>query len=205
MNFRSVSLNLTRRFRQIFFVCRLLFVVEPNQIFSRTNNLTFQTRKTVLSKEVFVIQRGKKKYQHFLPPVNHLNQRKSPSALLVSNEIETDFFSSSFPPKSREVPEVADLSIVCGWGGVLVAEVCESWGCLRLLSNAPVINMAIHIRSFHILAYIAVTMFFVWCCFGLESTYSVRGSHRVFYKFYLTQIVIIFDAHIPIFTIFLFT
>ena len=118
MNFRSVSLNLTRRFRQIFFVCRLLFVVEPNQIFSRTNNLTFQTRKTVLSKEVFVIQRGKKKYQHFLPPVNHLNQRKSPSALLVSNEIETDFFSSSFPPKSREVPEVADLSIVCGWGGV---------------------------------------------------------------------------------------
>jgi hypothetical protein len=52
--------------------------------------------------------------------VNHLNQRKSPSALLVSNEIETDFSSSSFPPKSREVPEVADLSIVCGWG--------EIWG-----------------------------------------------------------------------------
>ena len=49
--------------------------------------------------------------------MNHLNQRKSPSAPLVSKEIETDFFSSSFFfQKSREVPEVADLSISCGWG-----------------------------------------------------------------------------------------
>ena len=137
MNFRSVSLNLTRRFRQIFFVCRLLFVVEPNQIFSRTNNLTFQTRKTVLSKEVFVIQRGKKKYQHFLPPVNHLNQRKSPSALLVSNEIETDFFSSSFPPKSREVPEVADLSIVCGWGGCWLRKFARVGGVCAYSPTRP--------------------------------------------------------------------
>ena len=48
--------------------------------------------------------------------MNHLNQRKSPSALLVSKEIETKFWSSSFFQKSRKVPEVADLSIVCGWG-----------------------------------------------------------------------------------------
>ena len=51
--------------------------------------------------------------------MNHLNQRKSPSALLVSKEIETKFCSSSFFQKSRKVPEVADLSIVCGWGGRL--------------------------------------------------------------------------------------
>ena len=30
-------------------------------------------------------------------------------------------------------------------------------------------------------------------------------NYRVFYNFYLTKIVIIFDAQIPIFTIFLFT
>ena len=30
--------------------------------------------------EVFVIQRGKGEYEDFLYPVNHLNQRKSPSA-----------------------------------------------------------------------------------------------------------------------------
>ena len=47
--------------------------------------------------------------------MNHLNQRKSPSATLVSKEIETTFRSSFFP-KSRKVPEVADLSISCGWG-----------------------------------------------------------------------------------------
>ena len=48
--------------------------------------------------------------------MNHLNQRKSPSATLVSKEIETDFNRSSFFPKSREVPEVADLSIVAEVG-----------------------------------------------------------------------------------------
>ena len=38
-------------------------------------------------------------------------------ASLVSQEIETDFFRRRFS-KSREVPEVADLSIVAG-GGVV--------------------------------------------------------------------------------------
>ena len=70
--------------------------VEPDQIFPRINNLTIQTCNTVLSKQLLVPKRGKKEYQHFLYPVNHLNQRESPSAPLVSQEIETDFFSSSF-------------------------------------------------------------------------------------------------------------
>ena len=35
-------------------------------------------------------------------PVNHLNQRKSPSAPLVSKEIETDFFRRRFFSRSRE-------------------------------------------------------------------------------------------------------
>ena len=51
--------------------------------------------------------------------MNHLNQRKSPSAPLVSKEIETDFNRSSslFSQKSTKVPEVADLSVVYGVGG----------------------------------------------------------------------------------------
>ena len=44
----------------------------------------------------------------------------SPSTTLVSKEIETNF-SSSFFQKARKVPEVADLTIVCG-GGVAVAD-----------------------------------------------------------------------------------
>ena len=118
------------RARYFWFAVLLLFFVEPNQILSRINNLTIQTRTTITSKQVLVPKRGKKKYQHFLYPVNHLNQRKSPSAPLVSKEIETDFNRSSsfFFQKSREVPEVTDLSISCGVG-VAVAEVCESWGC----------------------------------------------------------------------------
>merc|ERR1711959_14755 len=44
-----------------------------------------------VNKQVFVIQRDKKKYQNFLCPVNHLNKRNLPSATLVSTEIETDF------------------------------------------------------------------------------------------------------------------
>jgi hypothetical protein len=78
---------------------------------------------------VLVREHGKKRYQHFLYSVNHLNRRKSPSAPHVSQEIETDFRSSSsfFFQKSREVPEVADLSISCGVG--VVVKVCESWGC----------------------------------------------------------------------------
>merc|ERR1712072_1533291 len=44
---------------------------------------TFQTRKTVLPKQVFVIQRRKGEYEHFLSFINHLNRRKSPSAPLM--------------------------------------------------------------------------------------------------------------------------
>ena len=100
------------------FAVLLLFFVEPNQILSRINNLTIQTRTTVLSKQALVPKRGKKKDRDFVYPVNHLNQRKSPSAPLVSKEIETDFNRSSsfFFPKFAEVLEVADLSISCGWG-----------------------------------------------------------------------------------------
>ena len=104
--------------------------VEPNQIFPRINNLTIQTRNTVLSKQILVPKRGKKKYQHFLYPVNHLNQRKSPSAPLVSKEIETDFFRRRFSRRSREVPEVADVSIVCGWGVVKVGGVRKEDLCV---------------------------------------------------------------------------
>ena len=67
------------------------FFVEPNQILSRINNLTIQTRNTVLSKQVFVPKRGIKKYQHFIYFISHLNQQNLPSATLVSKEIETDF------------------------------------------------------------------------------------------------------------------
>ena len=51
--------------------------------------------------------------------MNHLNQRKSPSAPLVSQEIETDFFRRRFFPIVAEVPEVADVTIVAGGEGVL--------------------------------------------------------------------------------------
>ena len=55
--------------------------------------------------------------------MNPLNQRKSPSAPLVSQEIETDFNRSSFFfQNSRKVPEVAGLSIVAGGGGGKVGE-----------------------------------------------------------------------------------
>ena len=53
---------------------------------SHKPQLTFQTRKTEISKQVFVIQRGKRENEDFLYPVNHLNRRKSPSAPLLSKE-----------------------------------------------------------------------------------------------------------------------
>ena len=60
------------------------------------NKPHFSSAYDITSKQVLVPKRGKKKYQHFLYPVNHLNQRKSPSAPLVSKEIETDFFRRRF-------------------------------------------------------------------------------------------------------------
>ena len=111
--------------RYFWFAVLLLFFVEQNQILSRINNLTIQTRTTVLSKQVLVPKRGKKEYLHFHSFINYINQRKLPSAPLVSKEVETDFNRRRrFSQRSREVPEVADLifSISCGVG-VLVAEI----------------------------------------------------------------------------------
>jgi len=62
------------------------------QLESFSNNKPhFSSAYDITSKQVLVPKRGKKKYQHFLYPVNHLIQRQSPSAPLVSKEIETDF------------------------------------------------------------------------------------------------------------------
>ena len=69
------------------------------------NNLTFENAYHGTSKTSIRNPARGKEYEHFLSFINHLNQRKSPSAPLVSQEIETDFFSSSFFQKSREVPE----------------------------------------------------------------------------------------------------
>ena len=43
--------------------------------------------RTTVRLQVLVPERGKKKYQHFIDFINYLNQRKSPSATLVSKEI----------------------------------------------------------------------------------------------------------------------
>ena len=86
--------------RQIFLLPSVWFVSSLS-FWKRNADLIPKTRKTVLSKQVFVPKRGKKKYQHSLYPVNHLNLRKSPSATLVSQEIETDFSRPRFS-KSRE-------------------------------------------------------------------------------------------------------
>ena len=53
---------------------------------------------------MLVPKRGKKKYLHSHPFIKYLNQRKSPSATLVSKEIETDFFRRRF---SHEVAVVS--------------------------------------------------------------------------------------------------
>ena len=87
---------------------------EPSQIFSRINDLTFHTRETVFSKQTHVLKRGKKKYYHFLYPVTYLNRRKSPSATLVSKEIETVidpvfFQRSRFFPKSQNLLKVMEV------------------------------------------------------------------------------------------------
>ena len=78
----------------LFLVCLLDTNLLPNKY------PHFSSAYDITSKQVLVPKRGKKKYQRFLYPVNHLNQRKSPSAPLVSKEIETDFFRRRFS-KSR--------------------------------------------------------------------------------------------------------
>ena len=86
---------------QIFFCCRpFWFCCFP--LFLETKRWPHsKTRKAVLSKQLFVPKRGKKKCSHFFLFVNHLNQRNLPSATLVSKEIETEF-RSSFSLKSRK-------------------------------------------------------------------------------------------------------
>ena len=80
--------------------------------------LTFETRETILSKQVVVIQRGGKgEHEHFLSFVIRLNRRKSPSAPLVRKEIETNFKFVVFP-KVAVFPEVTEVPIVRGGCGV---------------------------------------------------------------------------------------
>ena len=87
----------------IFFIAVRLVCFFP--LFLETKHLPHsKTRKTVLSKQLFVPKRGKKKCSHFFLLVNHLNQRNLPSATLVSKEIETEFRSSFFQ-KSRFFPK----------------------------------------------------------------------------------------------------
>ena len=61
-----------------------------------------------------MLKRGKKKYYHFLYPVTYLNRRKSPSATLVSKEIETDFFRRRFSRSRGSSRKVTDVPIVRG-------------------------------------------------------------------------------------------
>ena len=85
-------------FSPVFFlVCRPSFCPCAKRPIESLNNLTFETRKTVLPKQVFVILRGKGECEDFLSFIIRLNQRQSPSAPLVSKEIETDFFVVVFP------------------------------------------------------------------------------------------------------------
>jgi len=93
-------------------------------VFSRINKPHFSNVYVFLShydgtsKQVLVPIRGKKKYQHFLSFIIHLNQRKSPSATLVSQEIETDFFVIIFSRsrgsflKPRKLLNVAEVRVV---------------------------------------------------------------------------------------------
>ena len=97
--------------RYFWFAVLLLFFVEPNQILSRINNLTIQTRTTALSKQVLVPKRGKKKCDHFFLFVNHLNQRKPPSTTLASQEIESEHRFVFFQ-KSRYSRELAVKSFL---------------------------------------------------------------------------------------------
>ena len=73
-------------FRQFFFGLPSFFLSCAKRPIESLNNLTFQTRKTVLPKQVFVIQRGKRECEDFLSFIIRLNKRKSPSATLVSKE-----------------------------------------------------------------------------------------------------------------------
>ena len=66
--------------------CRVSF--QQLEYFSN-NKPHFSSAHDITSKQVLAPKRGKKKYQHFFYSVNRLNQRKSPSALLVSKEIES--------------------------------------------------------------------------------------------------------------------
>ena len=112
--------------RYFWFDLLLLFVVcllDTNLLQNKYPH--FSSAYDGTSKQVLVPKRGKKKYQHFLYPVNHLNQRKSPSAPLVSQEIETDFFVVVFPERSRFSRKVADVTIVRGIGGWRLRKLCS--------------------------------------------------------------------------------
>ena len=65
--------------------------------------------RTTVRLQVLVPERGKKKYQHFIDFINYLNQRKSPSAVLVSKEIETDFNRRRFSRSREKFPKLRTL------------------------------------------------------------------------------------------------
>ena len=92
-----------------FFCCPVWFVSSLS-FWKRNADLIPKTRKTVLSKQVFVPKRGKKKCEHFFLFVNYLNQRNLPPATLVSKEIETEFRSSFFP-EVTEVTKVTEVGV----------------------------------------------------------------------------------------------
>jgi len=69
--------------RQIFLLPSVWFVSSLS-FWKRNADLIPKTRKTVLSKQVFVPKRGKKKCEHFFLFVNYLNQRNLPPATLVN-------------------------------------------------------------------------------------------------------------------------
>ena len=92
--FSPDSFGLASFFLSFVFWIRIFYRIN---ILIRSLHIThFSSAYDITSKQVLVPKRGKKKYQHFLYPVNHLNQRKSPSASLVSKEIETDFFGRRY-------------------------------------------------------------------------------------------------------------
>jgi hypothetical protein len=136
-------------FKVFFSSARQIFLVWPPPSFFRVsfgnesnllpNNYPhYSSAYDDTSKQVLVHKRGKKRYQRFLYPVNHLNQRESSSATLVSKEIETDFFRrrrSRFslrpriPPghESRVLP-LRDFARVLGG----VSSISSEWRSLFL-------------------------------------------------------------------------
>ena len=94
-----------------FFLMPSVWFVSSLFIGKRNAGLTSKTRKAVYSQYLFIPKRGEKKCDHFFLFVNHLNQRKSPSAPLLSQEIESEHRFVFFQ-KSRYSRELAVKSFL---------------------------------------------------------------------------------------------